>query len=177
MGWSRTLRYYWHRLQRIPGTASSIAAGFACGAAAAMTPFYGTHIVSGGLLAWAIRGNVFAAVLGAQIANPWTAPPLWFAAYYLGAWMLGINLADHPPNFITMFQGLTESTLNADVAMFIDRVWPIFWPMIVGSLPMAVVAGIVTYLGLLPVLKAVHFRRHARRTRKSGGRISATAGN
>ena len=28
MGWRRTLSYYWHRLQRIPGTASSIAAGF-----------------------------------------------------------------------------------------------------------------------------------------------------
>ena len=166
MGWRRTLSYFWHRLQRIPGTPSSIAAGFACGAAISMTPFYGTHIVTAGLLAWAIRGNIFAAVLGAQLANPWTAPPLWFGAYYMGAWMAGLDLADHPPNFIAMFKGLTESTLNLDGAMFRNRVWPIFWPMVVGSIPMGIVAGVVSYFALLPVLKTVQERRLARRTRK-----------
>src|SRR5262245_35098476 len=87
MGWRRTLAYFWHRLQRIPGTPASIAAGFACGAAVAMTPFYGTHIITGSLLAWALRGNIIAAVFGAQVANPWTAAPLWFGAYYIGALM------------------------------------------------------------------------------------------
>jgi len=167
MGWKRTVAYFWHRLQRIPGTPSSIAAGFACGAAISMTPFYGTHIVTGGLMAWAIRGNIFAAVLGAQIANPWTAPPLWFAAYYLGAWMMGIDLADNPPNFIHMFKGLTESALQWDMEMFRETVWPIFWPMLVGSMPMMIVTGIVSYFALLPVLKGVQMRRVMRRTRKS----------
>ena len=171
MGWRRTLSYFWHRLQRIPGTPSSIAAGFACGTAIAMTPFYGTHIVTAGLLAWAIRGNIFAAVLGAQLANPWTAPPLWFGAYYLGAWLSGLNLSDHPPNFIAMFKGLTESTLNMDGAMFRDRVWPIFWPMLVGSIPMSIVTGVISYFALLPVLKTVQERRVTRRTRKDVGHV------
>ncbi len=175
MGWRRTLSYYWHRLQRIPGTASSIAAGFACGAAAAMTPFYGTHIITAGLVAWAVRGNVFAAVLGAQIANPWTGPPLWFGAYYLGAWMMGIDLGDHPPDFVQMFKGLTEATLNFDIGVFRADVWPIFWPMIVGSVPMAIVAGIAAYFGLLPVLKAVQLERVLRRVgRRAGGQSRAT---
>ena len=163
MGWRRTVTYYWYRLRRIPGTASSIAAGFACGAAAAMTPFYGTHIVTAGFLAWAIRGNVFAAVLGAQIANPWTGPPLWFGAYYLGASMVGIDLGEHPPNFVQMFKGLIEAILNADIEVFRANVWPIFWPMIVGSIPMAIVAGFAAYFGLLPVLRAVHLERVMRR--------------
>ncbi len=169
MGWRRTIAYFWHRLQRIPGTPSSIAAGFACGVSIAMTPFYGTHIVTAGLMAWAIRGNILAAVLGAQAANPWTAPPLWFAAYYLGAWMMGINVNDHPPNFIAMFKGLTEATLNLNTEMFHKRVWPIFWPMLVGSFPMAIVAGLGSYFALLPVLKGVHLRRIARRERKRPG--------
>ena len=168
MGWRRTLAYFWHRLQRIPGTPSSIAAGFACGTAIAMTPFYGTHIPTAGLLAWAIRGNIFAAVLGAQLANPWTAAPLWFSAYYLGAWMASIDLSDHPPNFIAMFRSLTESTLALDGAIFREKVWPIFWPMIVGSIPMTIVTGVVSYFALLPVLKTVQERRITRRTRKGG---------
>jgi len=166
MGWRRTLAYFWHRLQRIPGTPSSIAAGFACGVGIAMTPFYGTHIVTAGLMAWAIRGNIFAAVLGAQAANPWTAPPLWFAAYYLGTWMMGIDSHDHPPNFIAMFKGLTEATLNLNMEMFRRTVWPIFWPMIVGSVPMGIVAGMASYFAMLPVLKTVHLRRVTRRESK-----------
>lgn len=168
MGWRRTGAYLWHRLQRIPGTPSSIAAGFACGVGIAMTPFYGTHIVTAGLMAWAIRGNVFAAVMGAQAANPWTAPPLWFGAYYLGAWMMGVDLKGHPPNFIQMFKGLTEATLNLDMQMFLDRVWPIFWPMIVGSIPMTIVAGTVAYFAMIPVLKTVQARKILRLQRKAG---------
>lgn len=166
MGWRRTLAYFWHRLQRIPGTPGSIAAGFACGAAVAMTPFYGTHIITGGLLAWALRGNIIAAVFGAQVANPWTAAPLWFAAYYTGAWMLGLDIAEHPPNFIQMFKWLTEATLKADMDMFINRVWPIFWPMVVGSIPMALVVGTLSYFALTPVLKTVQAKRRARVQRK-----------
>ena len=163
MGWRRTIIYFWHRLQRIPGTPSSIAAGFAIGVGVAMTPFYGMHIVTAGLIAWALRGNIVASVLGAQMANPWTAPPLWFAAYYAGALIMGFSTAVRPPNFVSMFKGLTESVLNADMAMFTDKVWPVFLPMIVGSIPMGIVTGTIAYFVLLPVLKAVHLRRIARR--------------
>ncbi len=70
MGWRRTLQYLWHRLQRIPGTPSSIALGFAIGAGIAMTPFYGMHIVTAGVVTWALRGNIFASVLGSQSPIP-----------------------------------------------------------------------------------------------------------
>jgi uncharacterized protein (DUF2062 family) len=166
MGWRRTTAYFWHRLQRIPGTPSSIAAGFACGAAVAMTPFYGTHILTGMLIAFAIRGNVIASVLGAQISNPWTAAPLWFAAYYLGAWMMGFDPVHHPPNFVQMFKALTESVLNTDMKMFSEKVWPIFWPMTLGSIPMALAAGLGSYFVLIPILKTVQARRLLRLQRK-----------
>src|SRR6185312_15788637 len=84
MGWGRAIKYYWHRLHRIPGTPSFIAIGFACGAAMAMTPFYGTHMVVGAALACVLGGSMLAAVIGAHVANPWTAPALWYGAYYIG---------------------------------------------------------------------------------------------
>ena len=167
MGWKRTALYYWHRLQRIPGTPSSVAAGFAIGAGVSMTPFYGTHIVTAGLVAWALRANILAAIVGAQIANPWTAPPLWYAAYYIGALMAG-DVTGHPPDFIEMFKGLTEATLQRDMEMFRMRVWPIFWPMIVGSIPMGIVAGVVSYFTLLPVLKTMQQRRILRLQKRAG---------
>jgi uncharacterized protein (DUF2062 family) len=166
MGVKRTVSYYWHRLQRIPGTPSSIAAGFACGTAISMTPFYGTHMVVAGVMAWAIRGNIFASLVGAQASNPWTAPPLWFMAYYFGAWMLGMELAGKPPHFIEMFKGLTDSVLQTDLGMFRERVWPIFWPMLLGSIPMGIVVGLGSYFALLPVLKGVQHRRFERLRRK-----------
>lgn len=168
MGWKRTGLYYWHRLQRIPGTPESVAAGFACGAAISMTPFYGTHIVTAGLVAWALRANLLAAVVGAQLANPWTAPPLWYAAYYIGALMAGIDVAGHPPAFVEMFKGLTEAALQLDKVMFRDRVWPIFWPMLIGSIPMGIVTGVVSYYSLLPALKAVQARRILRMQKRAG---------
>lgn len=166
MGWRRTVVYFWHRLQRIPGTPSSIAAGFAVGAAIAMTPLYGTHIVTAGLIAWALRGNIFAAVLGAQVANPWTAPPLWYGSYYVGTMISGLG-THRPPNFIRMFKGLTESTLQLNWDMFVREVWPVFWPMLVGSVPMGIVAGLTSYFALVPVLERVHKRRVERRLEKT----------
>lgn len=163
MGWRRTLAYFWHRLQRIPGTPSSIAAGFAVGCGIAMTPFYGMHIVTAALVAWAIRGNIFASVLGSQLANPWTAPPLWYGAYYVGAWMNGIDTTGHPPNFVAMFKGLTESVMNVDVHMFAERVWPVFSPMVIGSIPLGIAVGVVSYFAILPFLKTVQERRAHRR--------------
>ena len=79
--------------------------------------------------------------------------------------MMGVDLDDHPPNFIQMFKGLTETVLNVNIDMFLTKVWPIFWPMLVGSRPMAIVAGVVSYFALLPVLKTVQMRRILRRRR------------
>lgn len=165
MGWRRTVQYFWHRLQRIPGTPSSIAMGFALGAGVAMTPFYGMHIIIAGLIVWALRGNIFASILGSQLANPWTAPPLWYGAYYLGAWMTGVETSGHPPNFIAMFKGLTKSVMQVDTHLFAKRVWPVFSPMLIGSVPLGIVIGVGAYFGLLPFLKAVQERRVARRNR------------
>ncbi len=79
--------------------------------------------------------------------------------------MTGSETHGHPPNFISMFKGLTEAVMNIDTHMFAERVWPVFSPMLTGSIPMAIIVGIVSYFALLPFLKAVQERRVARRTR------------
>jgi len=84
MGLRRTARYFFRRLQRIPGTPSSVAAGFAIGVAMGVSPIIGSHIVIAIGLAWLFRASILAAILGTLVSNPWTAPPIWLATYYIG---------------------------------------------------------------------------------------------
>jgi uncharacterized protein (DUF2062 family) len=168
IGWMRTITYYWHRLQRIPGTPESIAAGFGCGMAASMSPAVGTHVMVGALLAYMVRGSVLASVIGTLVINPWTAPPVWFSTYYTGAFILGWDEYGHAgvSEFLKMFVGLSTAVLHLDVKLFFDSVWPVFLPMLVGALPVAVIVGFASYLILVPILRKLHVRRAAARTRR-----------
>jgi uncharacterized protein (DUF2062 family) len=164
IGWRRAIRYYWHRLHRMHGTSVSIAAGLACGVGSAFSPLIGTHFVLAILLAWVVRGNAVAAVIGTFVVNPWTAPPVWFATYYLGSHLLGIDEggADAFRHFVAMFRDLTEAAFTLDGELFRTQVWPVLLPMLVGSVPLGMVSGLATYLILEPTLRMVQARRRAR---------------
>ncbi|TAL00465.1 MAG: DUF2062 domain-containing protein [Rhodospirillaceae bacterium] len=161
MGPRRTASYVWHRLQRIPGTSSSIAAGFAIGVAVAMSPIIGTHMILAMALSWLVGGNIVAAIIGTLMVNPWTAPPIWFTTYYIGRFMQGLPVlgrANAPP-FIVMFKGLTEAALKLDVKLFAKDVWPLLKPMLLGSIPLGLASGVAIYVVLLPILTTLHGKR------------------
>ncbi len=77
----RGLDYIRMRLHRLPDSPHRIALGFACGAVASFTPFFGIHIVLAAALAWLVRGNILAAVFGTMVGNPLTFP--FIAAFSL----------------------------------------------------------------------------------------------
>lgn len=43
------------------------------------------------LLAFPLRANIPAAALTTFITNPFTTPPLWLAAYFIGSWFLRVD--------------------------------------------------------------------------------------
>jgi len=153
-GWRRSTAYLAHRLRRLPGTPYGIAAGFACGAALAVTPFVGLHIAAAALLAWLIRGSLLAAALGTLIGNPWTYPPIFLWTYHLGTWMLGHGGTWPVPEEPTL-GGLIEHPLQA------------LLPMPVGAVPTAAFAWAAMFWA---VRAAVVGYRRARRplTAESG---------
>jgi uncharacterized protein len=167
-GWRRAGEYLWHRLHRLPGTPHSIAAGFACGAAMSVTPLLGVHIFIAGALAWLIGGNVVASAFGTILGNPWTFPVIWLTTYYLGSVMVGngIPSGEDALNFTDMFSGLIRSMIEADGALFMERVWPVWWPMIVGSIPSALFTGTVVYFVFYRLVEVYQRRREARRIAK-----------
>ena len=69
-GWKRAANYVKHRLRRLPDPPERIARGIWAGVFTTFTPFYGLHFLFAGLLAFAMRGNIFAAMLATFFWQP-----------------------------------------------------------------------------------------------------------
>ena len=143
--------YLVKRATRLSGTPHSIAAGAACGVAISFTPFIGFHLLGAFLLCLLVRGNYLAAAAGTLVGNPWTFPFIWVAIYQLGHVLLGSRAAQ------------IEPVEHWDLATFFVEVEAVFWPMVVGGLPMALVAGLATYFPLVRMIAAYQQARARRR--------------
>ncbi|MBL6945248.1 MAG: DUF2062 domain-containing protein [Rhodospirillales bacterium] len=167
-GWRRTFSYLFHRMARLPGSPYFVAAGFACGAALSFTPFVGMHIALACLLAWTIRASLLSAAIGTVVGNPWTFPFIWIWIYESGRWMLdesGGEVAEEL-NFSEFFGSFTEAFLRFDLVYLVETAWPVFWPMVIGGIPTALVVWFVFYLPLKPVVAAYQRRRWIRCMKK-----------
>jgi uncharacterized protein len=151
IGWRRAGAYLLKRTIRLSGTPHSIAAGVACGVAVSVTPFIGFHLIGTFFLAWLVRGNYLAGAIGTLAGNPWTLPFIWVATYKLGIVLLGARAAQIP-----RVHDWSSATFLADAQA-------IFWPMVVGGLPLAVLAGLATYFPLVRVIAAYQEARARRR--------------
>ncbi len=172
-GWRRFGVYYLKRLTRLSGTPHNIAAGVACGAAISFTPFVGLHIVLGAVLALIVRGNFLAMVAGTLVGNPWTFPFIWVASYEVGKFLLGAQaLAAAPVPWTfgdvagyfgeAMRQAMaigpvaTVEHLAADLSV-------VAWPMLVGGVPLGIIAGLLIYFPLVRIIAAYQDARRRRR--------------
>ncbi len=166
-GWRRSSRYLLHRLARMPGTPYSIAAGFACGAAVSFTPFVGLHFLLAAVMAFLIRANVLTSAIGTAVGNPWTFPFIWVWVYELGAG-LGAGGAGHgeTQDFANLFGTMLDALLSMDMAYLAETTWPVWWPMLVGSIPTFVLAWIMFYLPLKWAVEEYQARRHRHRKSK-----------
>jgi len=90
MGWKRSFSYLKHRLLRISDSSHSVALGLALGFGVSFTPLLGTHFIQAGLLAYALRCNAFAAIVGTFIGNPWTFPLFWWSGFSFGSFLFSV---------------------------------------------------------------------------------------
>ncbi len=103
MGIKRSVVYIKHRLLRVADSSHSIALGLAIGFGVSFTPLLGTHFIQAGLFAYILRGNIFSAMMGTFVGNPWTFPFFWWAGYSFGSFLFGVfgiegtgTLPEHP---------------------------------------------------------------------------------
>lgn len=157
-------KYIFHRVARIPGSPYSITAGFACGAAVSFTPFIGLHFILAAILAWALRANIVTSAIGTVVGNPWTFPFIWFWVYELGEW-IGIGPwtgTGSGIDFGKFFADVTHATLDGNFTFLAETALPVIWPMLIGSIPTAIVVWVVAYMVMLPLVAAYQHRRRRR---------------
>ena len=178
MGFKRSTSYLWHRVARIPDSSYAIAAGFACGAAVSFTPFVGLHFVIGAIMAWIIRANIISALIGTTVGNPWTFPFIWVWIYKSGMWMgAGAAHGDAQTlDFAALFAGMMEAALQLDIPYLMGQVWPVFWPMLVGSIPTFIVGWLVFYWSLNGMVGAYQHQRRRRLERRRTERRARSTG-
>lgn len=172
-GWSRALGYIKHRLRRLPDSPEKIGRGMAAGVFISFTPFYGLHFVGGLLIAWAIRGNLLASMIGTFVNNVVTLVPISAMAIYLGYGLLGREAdarlveglghafgeawGDLWHNFRAAFgPGTMEWGGLAD--FFRD----VFWPYLVGGVGPGLIAALLSYRVTVPLVRAYQAARRRR---------------
>ena len=168
-GWRRSTQYVFKRLARLPGTPYALAGGFACGAAVSFTPFVGFHFVISAFLAWIIRANVLAAVIGTVVGNPWTFPFIWVWIYKVGVWMGvgGTAATMHSLDFSGLFGAMLDASLRFDMVYLLETSWPLWGPMLVGSIPTGIIVWLAFYWPVKSTIEAYHNRRRARLERRN----------
>jgi uncharacterized protein (DUF2062 family) len=163
--WTRSVRYIFLRLKRLPTSPHKIALGVATGVFAVFTPFLGAQMVLAGVLAWVMRGSILASALASFLGNPLTYPVIWFSTYNLGNVLLGatasFRLVDLHARLSNLWDGLVSGSPGAALGAA-DSVWLIVKPMILGSLPLGIFAAGLAYVGVWRLIAAAHARRRER---------------
>ncbi len=143
----RSIRYVGLRIMRLGGSAHGLALGVAIGVFIATLPILGIQFLLAGLLAWALRGNVPAALLGTFWANPLSLPLLWLGSHWLGSIVIGGPSLHAHELMATLDQmRLTlftpgKQTLSAVYALL----WPVWKPLLIGSIPIAALCAVIFY--------------------------------
>lgn len=119
-------------------TPQRTALAFALGVFIAFTPTYGLHTASVVFLAWALRLNFPAILVGSLINNPWTVVPILGTTMWTGFVLLDIQGIPDVP-----WSHLSITTLY-------DTVRPFILPFTLGALTLSVLGALLAYpLGLL----------------------------
>lgn len=151
VSWSRSLRYYRARVVRLSGSAHAIALGFGIGVTAAFSPFVGFHIFIALGAAWLFRANLISTALGTAIANPITLPFIWASTYEVGRTILGHD----------RHGGADDIGLSFASRSF-DELLPLIRTMLVGWVPVGLMAGSIAYLVAYQAVRAYRSMRAAR---------------
>ncbi len=145
----RTLRYLYLRFIRIRREPEEMARGLAVGVFAGLTPLLGFHMLLAVALALVFRGNKFMALLSSWIGNPVTLSFVFLLEYRIGRWILGAGPA-----------GVQKLSLNPE--KILQTSWSVFYPTMLGSVLLGLVAAIAVYVASVPLIRAAQ-RRWARR--------------
>ena len=126
---NKILRRIKMKIYRIRDFPEAVAIGLAWGTSISFTPLLGFHLIIIYLGTISMRGNLIAATVGSVIGNPWTFPFFFYFAYKLG--------------LLFIFSPLDYYEIK--ISFLLDNFNKLFFPTLIGSLPIAIVVWFITY--------------------------------
>ncbi len=144
------------KLKHIKATPYEIASGFACGAAISFTPFVGFHLILTVITAFVVRGSILAGVIGTIVGNPWTFAIIWPTTLYLGRLILHIPHSQGT-DFAKIFEMFFHAATNFDFKAMEADVWPIIYPMMIGSIPFYIAVWCLSYYFIKKTLLKINY--------------------
>jgi uncharacterized protein (DUF2062 family) len=171
-GFRRAARYVIHRMRRLPDSPHRVARGVLAGCLIGFLPLPGLQFLGAAGLAWLIRGNILAALLGTFNSNPITTPLFAVGAITLGHWMLGINT---PLTAEAIGQSFADAGIDLwhnFLALFTPEVmhWEgliqfwntVYLPYFIGALGPGIVLSLGFYYLTIPLVAAYQKSRAAK---------------
>lgn len=113
-----------------------------------------------------LRANIPAAVGSTLVTNPFTFAPVYYAAYHLGAWMLGHVEVPR----VEVDLGNVAAETSTGLALWMDRLTTVGGPLALGLLTLAVLLSLLIYFAVhwawrLRVMRAWQHRKGRHRKR------------
>ena len=161
MGWGRAFSYIKHRILRLSDSPRNIALGLAIGAGVSFSPIMTTHFLQAGCIAYILRANIPASLIGTILGNPWTFPFIWWSSLSLGSFIfsaIGMPVEASPPE---------NMTLGTLWDMLLTEPLRIAFPMLLGGYILCIIAIITTYPIYLSLVKGAKRARVAVIQRKA----------
>ncbi len=162
--WRRSARYVVHRILRLRTTPHALALGAAVGVFASCTPLIGGQMLLAAVVAFAVRASVSAALLATFFGNPLSWPLIWGAIYATGALIVGDAAVLDASQLSSHADLLWDALLVASpdlLTLTAALVWPLFVPMLAGSLPVGLLMATAIYYIIRSMARGVSRAHHA----------------
>lgn len=133
----------YYRFIRLQTSQESMARGMALGLFISTTPTFGFQTGIALVLAAVLRCSKIVAVVAAQLTNALTAPPIYFATYYLGAEILGTHFDS----------GLLDDLSMDSIKQLSGEVFGALW---LGGGILGVILGVIGYFFVIGIDTKAH---------------------
>lgn len=165
--WVRSVNYIMLRVNRLNGSAHTIALGFAVGIFVSFTPFMGLHFLVAAAIAYMVGGNMLASALGTFFGNPLTFPFIWASAYQFGHWILGNEFDEfRVSELLSVFSSGFFHAMNNAFEQYIK-------PMTLGGAPLGFIVAFFCYF-IIRHLVEKYQKSRARRLAERAGRMAVS---
>lgn len=175
MLWWCDPRQWLRAILQLKDSPHSIALGTAIGVFIGLTPTFGIQMVLVLAIACLVRPvlrfNQIAALVAVYVSNPFTAVPIYWLNYRVGAVFMNSTISWE--EFVKLFEydGFAEWW-----ACMVNVFYTIGSPLIIGSLIVATFCALPTYPLMLRLLERVHARRELRRQLLAAGEAKMPTG-